>query len=297
MTQGGVSQGGMTQARGLQLLLLAVVLFGGVWPVSLHALAHATPVWFATSRAGLAAIASTLLLVALRRLRLPRRADWPAVLAVGCLQLAAFFLMTHLALPLVGAGRTAVLSNVTLMWLVPLSMLVLGEAVSPLRWTAVAVAMAGVLVMTGPWAFDWAAPGALAGHGLLLGSALAWSAAIIITRRFPPASPMVELLPWSFVIATILLGSAAMLREPGGGIGQGAWWQAGFIGLIAAPIGTWAVIESGRHLNAVVASVGFLLVPVLALGLATAWLGEPLGWDLVLGGVLIVASIALAARG
>ena len=63
MTQGGVSQGGMTQARGLQLLLLAVVLFGGVWPVSLHALAHATPVWFATSRAALAAIASTLLLV------------------------------------------------------------------------------------------------------------------------------------------------------------------------------------------------------------------------------------------
>jgi len=287
----------MTQARGLRLLLIAVVLFGGVWPISRHALAHATPVWFATSRAGLAAISSTLLLLAWRRLRWPRRADWPAVLAVGCLQLAAFFLMAHLALPLVGAGRTAVLSNVTLMWLVPLSMIVLGEAVSPLRWAAVAVAMLGVLVMTGPWAFDWSAPGALAGHILLLGSALVWSVAIIIVRRWPPASPMVELLPWSFVLATLLLGAAALLREPGGGIGPGAYLQAAFIGLVAAPIGTWAVIESGRHLNAVVASVGFLLVPVLALALATLWLGEPLGWDLIMGGVLIVASVVLAARG
>ncbi len=287
----------MTQAKGLQILLLAVVLFGGVWPISRHALAHATPVWFATSRAGLAAISSTLMLLLWRRLRWPKRRDWPSVLAVGCLQLALFFLMAHLALPLVGAGRTAVLSNVTLMWLVPLSMLVLGEAVSPLRWAAVAVASLGVLVMTGPWAFDWSAPGALFGHALLLACGLAWSVAIIIVRRWPPVSPMVELLPWSFAIATLLLGFAALLREPDGGIGRSAWVEAGFIGLVAAPIGTWAVIESGRHLNAVVASVGFLLVPVLALVLATVWLGEPLGWDLMAGGVLIVASVVLAARG
>lgn len=287
----------MTQARGLRLLLLAVVLFGGVWPVSRHALAHATPVWFATSRAGLAMLSAGLVLWALGRLRLPGRQDWLAVGSIGALQLAAFFLMAHLALPLVGAGRTAVLSNVTLIWLVPLSMLVLGERVSRLRWWAVAVAGAGVLVMTGPWAFNWSAPGALLGHVLLLGAALAWSLSIVFLRRRPPTTPMIELLPWSFALATVLLALAAWVREPTGGIGRGAWLEAGFIGLIAAPIGTWAITEAGRHLNAVVASVGFLLVPVLALMLATVWLGEPLGWDLVVGGVLIVVSVILAARG
>ena len=287
----------MTQARGLRLLLLAVVLFGGVWPISRHALEHATPVWFATSRAGLAMLSCGLVLALLGRLRWPRREDGLAVLSIGALQLALFFLLAHLALPLVGAGRTAILSNITLIWLVPLSMLLLGERVSPMRWAAVAVALVGVLAMTGPWAFDWSAPGALAGHALLLGSALAWSVSIVFLRRRPPVSPMIELLPWSFALATVLLATAAWLREPDGGIGRGAWLEAAFIGLIAAPIGTWAVTEAGRNLNAVVASVGFLLVPVLALTLATFWLGEPFGWDLLVGGVLIVVSVILAARG
>jgi drug/metabolite transporter (DMT)-like permease len=287
----------VSQAKGLQLLLIAVVLFGGVWPVTKHALLHATPLWFATSRAGLAVISATLLLLLLGRLRLPSRRDMPSVLALGSLQLALFFFLAHLALTLVPAGRTAVLSNVTLIWLVPLSMLVLGERVSAMRWGAVALAMAGVAVMLGPWAIDWSAPGALGGHALLLGASLAWSVAIVLVRRFPPSSAMIDLLPWSFALAAMLLGVAAMVREPQGGIGVQSWPHAGFIGLVAAPIGTWAVIESGRHLNAVLASVGFLLVPVLGLVLATFWLHEALGWDLILGGVLIVASVIVAARG
>lgn len=287
----------MSQAHGLRLLLLAVVLFGGVWPVTKHALADATPLWFATSRAGLAGLAASALLLALGRLRWPRRADMPSVLALGLLQLGGFFLLAHLALALVPAGRTAIISNVTLMWLVPLAMIVLGEKIPAPRWVAVGLAAAGVAVMVGPWAIDWAQPGMLLGHALLLGAALVWSIAIVLVRRFPPASPMVELLPWAFLLATLMLAWVAFLREPGGGIGAGAWWQAAFIGLVAAPIGTWAVIECGRHLNAVLASVGFLLVPVLGLALATLWLGEPLGWDLVLGGILIVASVVVAARG
>ena len=90
---------------------------------------------------------------------------------------------------------------------------------------------------------------------------------------------------------------AALIREPQGGIGPGAMWHAAFVGLVAAPIGTWAVIESGRLLNAVTASVGFLLVPVLGLGLSAFWLHEPMGWDLVIGGALIVASVVVAAKG
>jgi len=290
----------MSQARALQLLLLSVFLFGGVWPVTKYAFAHATPLWFGFSRAALAAISATVLMAVLGRLRLPGRRDWPGLAAIGLLQIGAFFALAHLALSLVPAGRTAILGNVTIFWLVPLSVLVLGERVSRQRWVAAGLGLAGVGVMMSPWGMDWSAPGAVFGHSLLLAASLCWSLAILLTRLYPPRAPIAELIPWAFLLGAMLILPLALWQEPlsaGGGVGREAWWMAAFIGLIAAPIGTWATVEAGRHLNAVVASVGFLMVPLVGLTLATTWLGEPLGWDLILGGALVVMSVIVAARG
>ena len=101
----------------------------------------------------------------------------------------------------------------------------------------------------------------------------------------------------AFSIGALLILPFAWVMEPQGGVAADAWPALLFIGLVAAPVGTWAVIEAGRHLNAVLASLGFLLVPVVGVALATLWLHEPLGWDLLLGGALIVASVVMAAKG
>jgi len=285
------------QARDLRLLLVAVLLFGGVWPVTKDALRDATPLWFALSRAGLAAVASAALLLLLGRLRWPGRRDLPAVLAVGLLQLGLFFALSHLALAVLPAGRIAVLSNVTIYWLVPLSVLALGEKVSASRWAAAGLGLAGALVLVGPWAVDWSRPGAVAANALLMAAALAWSVAIVVTRRLPPSRPMIEMLPFCFGVGAAVLLPLALLREPSGGIGAGALWHTAFIGLVAAPIGTWAVIEAGRRLPSTVASVGFMLVPVVGVAGSALWLGEAVGWDIWLGGALVAASVAVAVRG
>lgn len=290
----------MAQGRALQLLFLSVLLFGGVWPVTKYAFAHATPLWFGFTRAALAALSAALMLAAMGRLRVPKRDDWPGLCAIGLLQIGAFFALAHVALSLVPAGRTAILGNVTIFWLVPLSVLLLGEPVSRRRWIAAGLGLAGVGVMMSPWGMDWSAPGAVFGHALLLLASLCWSLAILTTRLYPPRTPIADLIPWVFALGALLILPIALWREPfseGGGVGQGAWLIAGFIGLIAAPIGTWATVEAGRHLNAVLASVGFLMVPLVGLVLATTWLGEPLGWDLILGGGLVVLSVIVAARG
>ncbi|MCU0887555.1 MAG: DMT family transporter [Rubritepida sp.] len=286
----------MTQARALQLLLVAVFLFGGIWPITKHALSDATAMWFGFWRAALAAVSTTLVLALLGRLRWPARSDWPTVAALGLLQIGSFFAFSHAAIALIPAGRTAILGNVTIFWLVPLSVWLLAERISPLRWAAAGVGLAGVVVMMGPWAIDWSAPGVLVGHLYLLGASLGWSIAMIVLRRFPPRAPMVELLPPAFVLGALLLVVAAAWTEPTGGVGRGALLPILFIGLVAAPIGTWAISEGTRHLNAVLASLGVLLVPLFGVALATTWLGEPLGWDILLGGALIVASVVLAVR-
>lgn len=287
----------MKDVAALRLLLVAVVLFGGAWPVTKDALADATPLWFGASRAALAALVAAVVLGMLGRLRLPQVADRRAVLFLGLFQLGGFFALTHLAVALVPAGRTAVLSNVVMYWLIPLSVLVLGERISRARWIAAGLGLAGAAVLVGPWSLDWADRGVLIGHLMLVVAALLWSVAIIATRVWPPRAPMLELLPWCFGLGALMLAPLALLLEPGGGIGTASWPHMLFIGLIAAPIGTWSVVEAGRRLPGAVASVGFLLVPAFGVTLGALWLGEPVGWDVILAGVLIVASVIVAVRG
>lgn len=276
-------------------VLAAVLLFGGAWPITKAALANATPLWFAIGRAGLAMLSAAVVLLFLRRLRMPDRRDWPTVLAIGVLQLGGFFAFTHAAVALVPAGRTAILSNVVTYWVVPLSVIFLGESVSARRWISAAVGIAGAAVLAGPWAVDWSSRTALAGHLMLLAGGLSWSLAIIATRRWPPVTPVLKLLPWCFGVATLVLLPLAVGLEPDGGIGGASWPFMLYIGFIAAPIGTWCVIEIGRHLPGAISSVLLLLVPAFGVLVSTLWLGEELGWDVMLGGGLIMASVVLAA--
>ncbi|WP_245903512.1 DMT family transporter [Humitalea rosea] len=286
----------MVTAADLRLLAIAILLFGLAWPITKHAMLDATPLWFAAVRSLGAAGISSLLLGLRGRMVWPARQDMPTVLGVGFFQLAVFFALAHLAVMLTSAGRTAILANVITPWLVPLSVLVLKERVSPQRWAAAILGLAGVAALAGPWAVNWSSPEALMGNGMLLLAALSWTISILITRARPPEHSIAELLPWCFGLSALFLVPLAMWREPHGGIGPASYWQAAWVALVVAPIGTWSVIEIGRRLPGAVSSVAFLLVPAAGVVTAAIWLHEPVGWDLLAGGLLIAAGVIVAAR-
>ena len=48
------------------------------------------------------------------------------------------------------------------------------------------------------------------------------------------------------------------------------------------------------HLPVVVASLGFLMTPAVGLILATLWLAEPLGIDLIVGTALILGGVGIS---
>ena len=259
------------------------------------AFAHgADPAWFALGRAALSGFGGAVALAVLGRLRVPGRADLPALLVLGLCQLAGFFALSHAGLSLVPAGRTGVLANATPVWVVPLSLLLLREPIPPRRWIAAGSGVLGVVVLAGPWAIEWAAPGALAGHALLLGAALNWALAMVAVRRWPPRLPMLELLPWGFALACAALLPLAWAHAPGrwDGVATGALV---LIGLVAGPFGTWCVLQATVSLPAVVTSVGFLGTPVLGLVFSALWLGEAVTPDLLAGAALILGGAVVGA--
>ena len=276
-------------------LAASVLLLGAGWPVTKLAIIDgAAPLWVAEGRAVFSGLTGTVLLAVLGRLRMPGQRDLPAILSVGLFQLAGFFALGHAALAWVPAGRTAVLSNVTTIWMVPLSILVLHESMPPRRWLAAGFGLLGVAVLVGPWAIDWRSRPVLIGHGLLLGAGLSWSVAMVTVRRWRPGLSMLELLPWCFGVASLALLPLALGEPVGRWTGMGIGAMA-FIGLVAGPFGTLFVLQATARLPAMVSSVGFLTTPAAGLLLATLLLGEPLGPDLLLGSGLILSGVAAAA--
>ncbi len=275
----------------------AVVLLGAGWPVTKVALLDgAAPSWFALGRAALSTAVAAAALTATGRWRRPGRADWPAVAAFGLLQLGGFFALSHAAAAWVPAGRTAILSNTTLIWTVPIALLVTKEPISRRRWLAAALSAAGVVVLVGPWAIDWRSAPVLIGHAFLLGAALCWATAITVVRRWPPRLSMLQLLPWAFALASLSLLPLALLHTPG------HWSDAGLlglgaVGLVMGPIGTWCIMQVTPVLPVVVTSVGFLAGPALGLLLSILLLGEAMTLSIGLGAALLLGAAALAATG
>jgi drug/metabolite transporter (DMT)-like permease len=221
----------------------------------------------------------------------------PAMLAIGGLQLGAYFALAHEAVAWVPAGRTAILANTTTIWVVPLSLVFLREHIPARRWLAAGLGLTGVAVLINPMAIDWSSSRVIIGHIFLLGAGLSWSIAIIVTRGARPRLTMFALLPWCFLIGSLVLAPMLAWHAPNGTLGDRpvSWWALGYIGLIAGPLGTWCVMEATAKLPALVSSVGFLTTPAVSLILANLFLHEPFTPDLLAGSALIMAGVAFAA--
>lgn len=276
-------------------LVLANVLFDLTWPAMKIGLEAGTPVWLAAGRACLSTVTAFALVALLGRLGWPKREDWPVILSVGGLQLTCFFALANLGVQSVPAGRSVVLAYSTMLWMVPLSLLV-GETVG---WRAVLDALLGVLglvVLADPWRFDWHDRRVVMGHVCLLTAGFTWALALMHTRRHRWRTTPLDVLPWQMLTAALLLSILSPIAEPHGRFDFDKWqlWAALiYIGVIAGPAGTWATVSLTRALPPITSSLGMLGVPLVGITSSALLVGEPITWPLALGTALVIAGIAV----
>jgi drug/metabolite transporter (DMT)-like permease len=276
-------------------LAAAIVLFGLSFPILKIGLRASTPVWLAAGRASLSALTAFVLLAALGRLRWPQRADWPIVLSVGAFQLTLFFAFATLGVQSVPPGRSGVLAYTTMLWMVPLSLMV-GKHVG---WRGVAGALLGLLgivVLIDPLRFDWSDRAVVEGHAWLLLAGFSWALAVLHARWHRWRLQPLDVLPWQMLVATILLWILALVFEPRGYLDfsqPNLWIALFYIGVFAGPTGTWAAVSVARALPPVTGSLGMLGTPLLGIAASVVLLGESVTWPLVLGTMLVIAGIAI----
>ncbi|WP_313198816.1 DMT family transporter [Rhizobium sp.] len=278
-------------------LVVAIVLWGANWPVMKVGLAHVSPVWFSALRFGTGGAALFIAQFLRGGIRLPKRGDLPFVASIGLLQMAAFTMLGALAMTHLGAGRSAILSYTTPLWVTPIAIVVFKEKVGSLRIGGIMLAAAGVATLVNPSAIDWGNPVVVASNGALLIASICWALCIIHLRYFKAVSSAFDLAPWQMLLATIVLVPLAWIIEGGFSADDTITFFAStvFVGPVATAFCFVAVNAASSWLPATTMSTAMLGVPVTGVLLSLLLLGEPLTAPLAAGTSAIVIGIMLKA--
>ena len=250
------------------------------------------PYWGAGLRFVLAAAVS-LALVALFRIGLPRGRALRGAALYGLFQFGGSFGLAYYALVRIHAGL-----GQTLLALVPLATLLVAVAQRQERLRVAAavgavVAVGGVAVMSRA-----SVAGSLPPLSLLaiLGSVFCFAEAAVLVRRLPAVQPFAMNAVGMTSAALLLVVIAAIKREPFAIPRRMETWIA--IGYIVA-IGSVVVFALAllvlRYWEASRYAYLFVIVPPVTIAVSAWLLDEPVGWPLVLGGLLILAGVYIGA--
>jgi drug/metabolite transporter (DMT)-like permease len=283
--------------RRAYLLLAAVVVLWGVnWPVMKIGLAYIDPVWFVVIRMFLGAALFFAWQLASSGIAVPGRGDVPIILSIGLLQIGLYLVLITVGLRYVPAGRSAVLSYTTPLWVVP-GALLLGEKLTAARLAGLALGLAGIAVLFEPGEIEWSDRTVLFGNLCLVFAAFAWAIAILHIRFHRWHLSPLALMPWHLLLAGIAVLPLALAAEGRPHIVWSAEFWAVLIynGPLTTCFCVWATITIGRILPAITTSLVLLAVPVVGLAASTLWLGETLTAGLLIGMALIGAGVGLVS--
>ena len=210
------------------------------------------------------------------------------------------------ALALVGLSTIAASTSV-LIWasepalIVLLALIVLRERLTPRLWSAIAMALAGVLLVV----YAGGISGSPVGVLLTLGAVLACAVYTILARIWAVDDAALSITldqQTAALVFALVLAAVLLLADPGqlvgatalGDISTRAWLAAIISGLLYYALAFWFYLSALRHVEASIAGSFLTLVPVF--GVAAAMVtGERLDIRQWVGAALVVGSVAVIA--
>jgi drug/metabolite transporter (DMT)-like permease len=282
---------------GLLFLMIASVGWGLAFPITKNLLTE----WPPLSARGLAGMvgAVALALIALARgetLMVPRGA-WLQLCILSTLTIAAWVGFMGLAFLWLDAGEAAVLSITVPVWTVLLARPILGERFSLLRIVALAVALAGIVVLIGGNGLD-ASIGKLPGVVFAFAGAISVALGTVLTKHYPLALPPVSFAAWLIGLGCLPVAIVGVsMEQPSlAALSHVGWASMIYVTLVQFCVSYVCWFAALARLPAATASIGTLLVPVVGVLSAAAMLHEALGIREIAALVFTLGGVALAMR-
>lgn len=280
--------------------IAATVFVTAVWGVAFVGLkevvAHGPPVTLAGARF---VLGGALLLPLLRRRvqaapaahRRLRPLSGREILLVALLQTTLLYGLGFLGIQRTTAGASALLLNTNPVMVALLAWPMLGEPLGVPAAAGIVLALAGVATVSVDSGL-----GSPVGIALLLGAALAWASASIVIKRMG-AVDLLRLSCLQMLIGGVPLLAVGIIFEhrlPHPTAGTWAWFAFLVIPATAVNFALWFRLL--ERYSATAMTSWLFLIPVFGVLSGAAFLDEPIGWRVIVGGVLVILGLVLTQR-
>lgn len=298
-TRKTIAPDGENRVLGFTCLAISILGLGTLWPMMRAGVQAMPALWFGSTRLLMGAVCMFILVIAMRRFRLPSRQDIPVIISVGVFMMGIYVTLAQIALQYVPAGRATLLGYTVPLWVMPFAILFLHERVNRLKMIGWFLGVIGLFVLFNPAGFDWSDGDVVMGNGFMLICSMSWAVCVIQMRTQKYRLEPFQLVPWQLLVAGCCVLGSALVFQPGEYIefNQRNFWLLFISGPVISSLTLWSSTMSLRHLPALTSSVGLLGVPFVATLLAWMFLGEALTMTLAIGLVVIFAGIAMVSIG
>jgi drug/metabolite transporter (DMT)-like permease len=222
-----------------------------------------------------------------------RRAQWGGMAVVGTLLLAFGNGGVSYAEQTLPSGLAALLVASVPLWMALTDRVINGQRISGRGWLALAIGLAGIAVIARP-----SGSGAVVPILVVLGASISWGIGSVLAGRLPaPPSPLLgsamEMLTGGIVLAGLAAVTGELARTDPTRVSTqsllGLLWLIGPGSLLAL---TCYVIALQRLPTSAVSTYAYVN-PVVAVSLGALFLGERPTLLTLLGGAVVVVSVAL----
>jgi drug/metabolite transporter (DMT)-like permease len=277
-------------------LLVLTLLWGTTFTLVKGALAIGSPGLFLAAR--FATAAAALGLVVLWRRDRVGEGFWRHGLLLGLAMLGGFVLQT-LGLRLTTPARSAFITGLAVVVVPFVARFTLGRRVRWSAWGGVALAVAGLALLTRPFEAGAATSAVRLGDLLTAGCAVAFALQIVFMSEWSHRHP---LAPFTLLqVAVVLGGALVMLPVEGAWLDAARWPElagvVAFTGLVMTALAFFVMNWAQRHTTAVRAALIYALEPVSAAVFSWWAIGEELGTGGWAGGLLVVAGVVAGELG
>jgi drug/metabolite transporter (DMT)-like permease len=281
-------------------LILVMIVWGSTYVVTKAAVREIPPLSLAVLRYLIATAVLVPLAVARGGLmRLARPLPFASLVWMGLTGIAILTVGFNYGLVYGSATQGALVYALGPAAVAVAAVIGLGETLTRYRVAGIVLSVAGAVMVVAAGGMSSAAPHPFIGALCMLAGVMAWAHYTVIAKRLAHADQIV-VIAWVSLIGTAMLlplGGVELLQQPMPRPTPAAWLSALFLGAVASALAYVGYSRVLRDLDASLVGAYFTLDPIVGVATAVGFLGEELRPGQVVGGVIALAGMWMAASG